>query len=108
MRCGGLAARGKRVVLDLHQVSLTRLAAPDTLPGRHLMPTKFSPAAIKPQVSLEDLNKLDIRVGTIELVEKVQHSDKLVRLRVDFGDWPEKGAFKPEGRNRREASAVCD
>ena len=50
------------------------------------MSTKFSPAAVKPQVSLEDLNKLDIRVGTIELVEEVQHSDKLVRLRVDFGD----------------------
>ena len=50
------------------------------------MSTKFSPAAVKPQVSLEDLNKLDIRVGTIELVEDVQHSDKLVRLRVDFGD----------------------
>ena len=50
------------------------------------MSTKFSPAAVKPQVSLEDLNKLDIRVGTIELMEEVQHSDKVVRLRVDFGD----------------------
>ena len=50
------------------------------------MSTKFSPAAVKSQVSLKDLNKLDIRVGTIELVEEVQHSDKLVRLRVHFGD----------------------
>ena len=50
------------------------------------MSTEFKPAPIKPQVSLEDLNKLDIRVGTIELVEDVQRSDKLVRLRVDFGD----------------------
>ncbi len=43
------------------------------------MSTEFKPAPIKPQVSLEDLNKLNIRVGTIELVEDVQRSDKLVR-----------------------------
>jgi methionine--tRNA ligase beta chain len=35
---------------------------------------------------LADLEKLDIRIGTIELVEDVPASDKLVRLRVDFGD----------------------
>jgi tRNA-binding protein len=29
---------------------------------------------------------MDIRVGTIELVEDVQGSDKLVKLTVDFGD----------------------
>jgi tRNA-binding protein len=46
----------------------------------------FTPAAIKPLVSLADLEKLDIRIGTIELVEDVPASDKLVRLRVDFGD----------------------
>jgi tRNA-binding protein len=46
----------------------------------------FTPAAIKPPISLADLDKLDIRVGTIELVENVPTSDKLLRLRVDFGD----------------------
>jgi tRNA-binding protein len=46
----------------------------------------FKPAAIKPAVSLADLDKLDIRIGTIELVEDVPASEKLVRMRVDFGD----------------------
>ena len=46
----------------------------------------FAPAAIKPAISTQDLDKLDIRVGTIELVEDVPASDKLVRMRVDFGD----------------------
>ena len=46
----------------------------------------FTPTAIKPAISMEDLDKLDIRIGTIELVEDVPASDKLVRLRVDFGD----------------------
>jgi tRNA-binding protein len=46
----------------------------------------FKPAAIKPAISMADLAKLDIRVGTIELVEDVPASEKLVRMRVDFGD----------------------
>jgi tRNA-binding protein len=43
-------------------------------------------ASIKPTISLDVLDGIDIRVGTIELVEDVTHSDKLVRLTVDFGD----------------------
>jgi methionine--tRNA ligase beta chain len=46
----------------------------------------FALKPIKPIISFEDVDKLDIRVGTIELVEEVEKSDKLVRLRVDFGD----------------------
>jgi tRNA-binding protein len=46
----------------------------------------FTPAAIKPPISLADLEKLDIRLGTIERVEDVSASAKLLRLRVDFGD----------------------
>jgi tRNA-binding protein len=41
---------------------------------------------VKPNVSIEELGKIDIRVGTIELVESVQGSDKLVKLIVNFGD----------------------
>ena len=44
------------------------------------------PAPIKPTVSKADLDKLDIRVGTIRSVEDVPRSDKLVRLHVNFGD----------------------
>ena len=43
-------------------------------------------APVKPTIDLEDLDKIDVRVGTIELVEDVSGSDKLVRLTVDFGD----------------------
>jgi tRNA-binding protein len=49
-------------------------------------PNDFTPAAIKPAISADDLDKLDIRVGTIELIEDVPASEKLVRMRVDFGD----------------------
>jgi len=43
-------------------------------------------APIKPTISFDLLDQIDIRVGTIELVEDVQGSDKLVKLTVDFGD----------------------
>lgn len=43
-------------------------------------------APVKPPISIDVLEKIDIRVGTIELVEEVKGSDKLVKLSVDFGD----------------------
>lgn len=48
--------------------------------------TNFTPAPIKETITYKDLTKLDIRVGTIERVEDIPKSDKLVRLTVDFGD----------------------
>lgn len=45
-------------------------------------------APIKPTIQFEDLEKLDIRVGTIVLVEDVPGSDKLVKLTVDVGTEP--------------------
>lgn len=43
-------------------------------------------APVKRTVSIADVEKLDIRVGTIVAVEDVPTSNKLVRLRMDFGD----------------------
>lgn len=42
---------------------------------------------VKPTITIDDLAKIDIRVGTIERVEDVAGSSKLVRLVVDFGDF---------------------
>jgi methionine--tRNA ligase beta chain len=44
-------------------------------------------APVKATVSLDDLEKIDIRVGTIEAVDDIAKSDKLVRLTVNFGDF---------------------
>jgi tRNA-binding protein len=46
----------------------------------------MTPAPIKPNIAIADLEKIDVRVGTIESVEDVPGSDKLVALRVNFGD----------------------
>jgi tRNA-binding protein len=44
------------------------------------------PAPIKPEISFDLFQQVDIRVGTIELVEDIPASNKLVRLTVNFGD----------------------
>ena len=46
----------------------------------------MTPAPIKPTISYEDLQKIDIRVGTIASVDDVPGSKKLVALTVNFGD----------------------
>jgi len=50
------------------------------------MTNKMNPALIKPNISVDILDQIDVRVGTIEHVEDVKGSNKLVKLTVDFGD----------------------
>ena len=44
-------------------------------------------APVKPTISPDVLEMIDIRAGRIESVEDVPGSDKLMRLTVDFGDF---------------------
>ncbi|MBY6798450.1 tRNA-binding protein [Clostridium botulinum] len=44
-------------------------------------------APVKANINMDVLDKIDIRVGTIKLVEDVEKSDKLVKLSVDFGEF---------------------
>ena len=46
----------------------------------------FNPAPIKPVISFDVIDQIDVRIGTIEKVEELQGSDKLVKLEVNFGD----------------------
>lgn len=46
----------------------------------------FTPAPVKPVVSLSALEAVDIRLGTIRAVVDVPASRKLVALTVSFGD----------------------
>ena len=50
------------------------------------MTTSHTPAPVKPAVSVDVLDQLDVRVGTIVAVTDVEDSNKLVKLTVDFGD----------------------
>jgi len=46
----------------------------------------MTPAPVKPPISTKILDQVDIRVGSIKSVQDVPGADKLVQLRVSFGD----------------------
>ena len=46
----------------------------------------MKPAQVKPPISPDLLNQIDVRVGTIMTVTDVANSEKLVALEVSFGD----------------------
>jgi methionine--tRNA ligase beta chain len=48
--------------------------------------TTLTIAPIKPLIAIADLDKIDIRVGTIVAVEDVAGSDKLLKLTVALGN----------------------
>ncbi len=56
-------------------------------------------------MAIADLDALDIRVGTIERVEEVPRSEKLMKLIVNFGDHKRTilAGIKKERANPREA-----
>ena len=64
----------------------------------------MTPAPIKPVISIDVLNQIDVRVGTILSVTAVPNSDKLVQLRVSFGDHERTivAGLKTERNNPRE------
>jgi tRNA-binding protein len=61
-------------------------------------------APIKPTISFDVIEKIDIRIGTIERVEDVEGADKLTLLIVDFGDHKRKilAGIKQEREDPKE------
>jgi tRNA-binding protein len=62
-------------------------------------------APVKPTVTIEDFQKLDIRIGTIERVEDIAGADKLVKLVVSFGDH-ERSILAGIKQEREDTSAL--
>jgi tRNA-binding protein len=64
----------------------------------------MKPAQIKPSITANFLDQIDIRVGTILSVTDVPNSEKLVALEVSFGDHKRTvlAGMKRERANPRE------
>ena len=64
----------------------------------------MKPAQVRPPISLDLVNQIDVRVGTILTVTNVPNSDKLVALEVSFGDHRRTvlAGMKQERANPRE------
>lgn len=41
----------------------------------------------KPTVTFTDWSKLDLRIGTVKAAERLDNSEKLIKLTVDFADF---------------------
>jgi tRNA-binding protein len=69
---------------------------------------EFTPAPVKPIVTIAALDALDIRVGRIERVEELPHSEKLMKLIVNFGDHTRTilAGIKKERANPREVEGL--
>ncbi len=68
----------------------------------------MKPVEVKPNISFEDLAKIDIRVGTITSVEEIEGSKSLMRLKVDFGSFERTilAGIKGERDDPREIEGV--
>lgn len=44
------------------------------------------PMVTDPKITIDDVKKVEIKIGQIKNAEKVANADKLLRLTVDFGD----------------------
>jgi tRNA-binding protein len=68
------------------------------------MNEEFKPAPVKPVISFGEIDRIDIRVGTIVKVDDVEGSEKLLKLTVDFGDHQRciLAGMKQERENPRE------
>jgi tRNA-binding protein len=66
--------------------------------------TAIRAAPVKPTIPIEVLKRIDVRVGTIELVDYVEGSEKLVKLTVNFGDHKRRilAGMKKERQNPKE------
>ncbi|MFW9777726.1 MAG: tRNA-binding protein [Candidatus Heimdallarchaeota archaeon] len=68
----------------------------------------FRPAPIKPLITLNEFNKVDIRVGTINRVIDIPRSTYLVKLLVDLGDHTRSivAGIKPERKDPKEVEGL--
>ena len=64
----------------------------------------MKPAQLKPTISADLLDQIDVRVGTILSVTDLPNSDKLIALEVSFGDHKRTvlAGMKRERANPRE------
>jgi methionyl-tRNA synthetase len=63
----------------VEELDKARLAASKVKPQKEIL-------GLKEVISIEDVKKLDLRVGVIETVERVAKSKKLLKITVDIGE----------------------
>ncbi|MCC6635226.1 MAG: methionine--tRNA ligase [Chitinophagaceae bacterium] len=68
----------------------------------------------KPEIQFDDFTKIDLRIGTIKIAEKVAKADKLLKLEVDLGSEVRTIVsgiamhFTPEEIINKQVTVVCN
>lgn len=52
---------------------------------KRMEPLSVNVAALKPEITFDDFSKLDIRIGKVLAAEKMEKSNKLLKLTIDLG-----------------------
>ncbi len=75
-------------VIETPEILFPRIDTEKTASKPPVPTTKPFKPALKPEITIEDFAKVDLRAGAVISAEKIQKSNKLLRLIVDLG--PEK------------------
>jgi methionyl-tRNA synthetase len=75
-------------VIETPEILFPRIDTEKTASKAPVTKAKPFKPALKPGITIEDFAKIDLRAGTVISAEKIQKSNKLLRLIVDLG--PEK------------------
>ncbi|HZS11445.1 MAG TPA: methionine--tRNA ligase subunit beta, partial [Nitrospirales bacterium] len=65
---------------------VTESTAPAPQPGQPTQPTAPATPAAPAQITIEDFQKIQLKVATVLTAERIPRSDKLLKLEVDLGD----------------------
>ncbi len=63
-----------------------RIESPKTRPAESAQEKDAAPPDTKPEISIDEVARLDLRIATVLAAEKVPKTDRLLKLTVDLGD----------------------
>jgi methionyl-tRNA synthetase len=98
--------------IDPKQIEALKMSAQEDI--AQTTPTPKPEAAAKEYISIDDFNKIDLRVAKILEAENVEGADKLLRLKVELGDETRqifagiKSAYHPEQLIGRHVVVVAN
>ena len=73
------------IQFQLDKLQTTKANQEPKTESKELKTQHSKPNTHKNNISFDDFNKLDIRIGTILEAEKVENADKLLKLKIDTG-----------------------
>ncbi|MBF0241404.1 MAG: methionine--tRNA ligase [Desulfamplus sp.] len=71
-----------RIEVEQTKAETQKVAAVDSSSNS----SKLVPTPLKPEITIDEFAKIDLRVGTVVSAQKIKKSNKLLKLKVDIGE----------------------